>query len=72
MAIRSLCHGRDLPSLPRVVALLLDPIEGVREEALRGLLLLREDALPWVERARSRARPDEARRLQAALLRLRG
>ncbi len=72
MAIRSLCHGKDLPSLPRVVALLLDPTAWVREEALRGLLLLREDAIPWVERARARARPDEARRLEAALLRLRG
>jgi hypothetical protein len=72
MAIRIVCHGEDEEALPAVVALLLDPVAWVREEALAGLRRRREEAIPLVERARARARPDEARRLGAALAGLRG
>lgn len=70
MAIRSVCHGRDPSSLPRIAALLLDPVAWVRKEALAGLELYGEGALPWVKRARAQSRPDEARRLDDALRRL--
>jgi hypothetical protein len=70
MAIRIVCHGRDREALPAVVELLLDPVAWVRKEALDGLRLQGEEAIPWVERARDRARPDQARRLQEALGRL--
>jgi HEAT repeat protein len=70
MAIRIVCHGKDTEALPAVVELLLDPVAWVRKEALEGLRLQREEAIPWVERARNRARPDQARRLQEALERL--
>lgn len=71
MAIRIVCHGKDEEALPQVVACLLDPVAWVRKEAASGLLLMREEALPWVERACARLRPDEARRLRTTLDKLR-
>lgn len=72
MAIRIVCHGGDREAIPRVVERLLDPVAWVRREALEGLALMAEDAIPWLVRARARARPDHARAYEQALSKLRG
>lgn len=67
MAIRIVCHGGDREALPKLVERLVDPVAWVRREALEGLALMAEDAVPAVVRAKSRARPDQARTYEQAL-----
>ncbi|MBI5532518.1 MAG: hypothetical protein HY898_07375 [Deltaproteobacteria bacterium] len=61
-AVRILCHGQDESAIEDVVLLLEDPIAWVRSEVLEGLKRFGARAVPIIERACHKARPDIARR----------
>lgn len=65
-AARAVGHGRDADALPDLVALLLDPVGWVRDEALSSLALYGEAGLAAIRHGMARARPDDARRLGRA------
>ncbi len=65
-AVRIVGHGGDAGALPELVALLLDPVRWVRDEALAAIGLYGEAGLAAIRHGVARARPDEARRLERA------
>ncbi|MGK4008010.1 hypothetical protein WMF31_35665 [Sorangium sp. So ce1036] len=69
--MRVLCFGGDLGAVDEIADRLAHPHAAVSRAAREGLLALGDRAIPALERARARARPDRRARIDAVLAEIR-